>query len=88
MKEEDRIQKAGSEKENTSQKTYLSEKLPETANSSSRGNACIWHPLIACTNPTLGSSLLFPQSTGPFEVEVEDGVAYAVVVDVVTPIAL
>ena len=47
MKEEDRIQKEGREKENTSQKTYLSEKLPETANSSSRGNACVWHPLIA-----------------------------------------
>ena len=47
MKEEDRIQKEGREKENTSQKTYLSEKLPETANSLSRGNACVWHPLIA-----------------------------------------
>ena len=41
---------------------------------------------IACTNPALTSSLLFPQSMGPFKVEVEDGVAYAVVVDVVTPI--
>ena len=87
LKEEDRIQKEGREKENTSKKTYLSEKLPETVNSLSRGNACVWHPLIACMNPTLGSSLLFSQSTGPLEVE-PDGIAYAVVVDMATRIVL
>ena len=77
--------KEGKGKENTSQKTYLSEKLPETTNSSSWGNACVLYPLRACTNSALTSSLLFPQSMGPFEVEVEDGAAYVVVVDVVTP---
>jgi hypothetical protein len=87
LKEGDGRRKEG-EGRHIAKKTYLSEKPPETANSSSCGNACVLYPFIACTNPALTSSLLFPQSIGPFEVEVEGGVAYAVVVDVVTPIVV
>ena len=73
---EDGIRKEGKGKENTSQKTYLSEKPPRNSQQLIMQEGMRLILLHSIQEPRPSSSLLFPQSTGPFEVE--DGVAYAV----------
>ena len=89
MKEEGGIRQEGKGKENPSQKMYFSEKPSETASSSSCRNACVLYAFVACTNPALSSSLSLPSQWVRLKlVEDHDGVAYAIVVDVVTPIVV